>query len=648
MEEEMRHGSLKGPPNLAPLQVTSSYSNQTGVAMDPPHSEHNGNPNPNTGPLISTRSEKFMAERVKEMSQMDSPELRELAFKMGNMLKIQTPKYQSESASSPSHLTVDVASRWQILQGCNDWRGMLDPLDHALRAEIIRYGEFAQATYDAFEATCKYEKETLLESVGLGNRGYEITQYIYGTTNLHLLNMLSLKKSQSSSTSSRESSVGSGSGSGHHHDAEHRSKQSNWIGFVAVCTSPEEIAWRGTQTPNEMIADITDYMSPAGFGPANDSHVRVQAGFHSVYTSTNPASQFNKTTSARDQVLGAVKTFVEKYKHEGKLSITVTGHSLGSALATLCAYDIAESKYNLLSDSPSAPQKWSLETSRKPQEDSPVKHSHFESVKTMIHSAVHHHDKEGSNGRNEDMLVKHPHTASVRNFLHSKLHHEEAHRQKIVKDVKTFVGNEVKEFPQGTIPVTVFSFAGPRVGNRVFRDRLQDLGVVVLRVVNVHDLVPTLPGLKQFSLVAEKLHKLIPHLPSYKHAGVKLEVDNTKSLYLKVPATIMQAHSMEAYLHLVDVYRSRHHYAGAHDKTFRDYALVNRTSDFLKHEYYIPHSWKNSKEVARDAEGKWVIPGRADWTVPKAPNVEEEYADFWQKVDDAAARSHPAPPNYRL
>ncbi|KAJ0082713.1 hypothetical protein Patl1_11497 [Pistacia atlantica] len=107
--------------------------------------------------------------------------------------------------------------------------------------------------------------------------------------------------------------------------------QSSWIGYVAVATDEGKaalgrrdilISWRGTLLTGEWLKD----------------------GFHSLYTSSNPKSQYNNF-SARDQVVSAVRKLVDKYKDE-EISITITGHSLGSALATLNAADIVSGGYN--------------------------------------------------------------------------------------------------------------------------------------------------------------------------------------------------------------------------------------------------------------------------------------------------------------
>lgn len=46
--------------------------------------------------------------------------------------------------------------------------------------------------------------------------------------------------------------------------------------------------------------------------------------------------------------------------------------------------------------------------------------------------------------------------------------------------------------------VTAFTFASPKVGNKKFKDDLDDMGVRVLRVVNKPDLVPKVPGAGSF------------------------------------------------------------------------------------------------------------------------------------------------------
>jgi len=74
------------------------------------------------------------------------------------------------------------------------------------------------------------------------------------------------------------------------------------------------------------------------------------------------------------------------------------------------------------------------------------------------------------------------------------------------------------------VPVTVFSFGGPRVGNAAFKDRCDELGVKVLRVANVRDPVTLLPG----ALFNEGTRGFLASWAAgdrYTHVGVELALD---------------------------------------------------------------------------------------------------------------------------
>lgn len=77
----------------------------------------------------------------------------------------------------------------------------------------------------------------------------------------------------------------------------------------------------------------------------------VHHGWLSYYTDTDDQSPHNQLTSARDQALAALKEVLDEYKGE-EISITITGHSMGSALATLNATDIVFNGHNALTDQP--------------------------------------------------------------------------------------------------------------------------------------------------------------------------------------------------------------------------------------------------------------------------------------------------------
>lgn len=201
------------------------------------------------------------------------------------------------------------------------------------------------------------------------------------------------------------------------------------------------------------------------------------------------------------------------------MSITITGHSLGAALAILSAYDIAEMKLN------------------------------------------------------------------------------------IVRDDAGFANK---------IPITVYSFSGPRVGNLKFKERCDELGVKVLRVTNVHDKVPTVPGIianEKFQF--QKYVEDAMSFPwSYAHVGVELALDHTHSPFLKSSNDLGCAHNLEVHLHLVDGYHGKGQKFELATK--RDIALVNKCCDFLRSEYGVPPYWRQdeNKGMVRNDEGRWVLPER--------------------------------------
>ncbi|CAH1429916.1 unnamed protein product [Lactuca virosa] len=395
---------------------------------------------------------------------------------------------------------------WPEIQGSSNWNGLLDPMNSHLRREIIRYGEMAQACYDSFDfdprskycGTCKYIGTHFFEKLDMADRGYSIHRYLYATSNINLPNFF--QKSKLSSV---------------------WSQHANWMGYVAVATDENEIkrlgrrdvviAWRGTVTYLEWIHDLKDILHPAHF--SDDHSIKIESGFFDLYTSKEHSCHYC-SFSAREQILSEIKRIKERYEGE-KLSITITGHSLGAALALLSAYDIAEMKLN-------------------------------------------------------------------------------------------FTNSGEK------IPITVFSFSGPRVGNLKFKERCENLGIKVLRLVNVHDKVPKVPGI--FANEKNKHQKYIEEkiaFPwSYAHVGTEIELDHFDSPYLKRTKDISCAHNLEALLHLVDGYRGRGR--GFSSVTKRDIALVNKSCDFLKEEYGVPAYWRQdeNKGMVRGGDGRWILPER--------------------------------------
>ncbi|KAJ0914158.1 putative phospholipase A(1) [Helianthus annuus] len=223
-----------------------------------------------------------------------------------------------------THRVASLDQKWREYQGIKNWEGLLDPLDDGLRHEILRYGDFVEAAYRCFEfdtsspdyATCKFSEKTMLDRCGLGGSGYKVTKNLHATCGVQLPGWID------------------------------RMPRSSWIGYVAVCNDEKEIerlgrrdvviAYRGTATCLEWIENLRATLTPMHNNDVAPEKKRamVQKGFLSMYTSAT-----DTCPSLQDMMREEISRIIETYGNE-PLSVTVTGHSLGAALATLTAYDI--------------------------------------------------------------------------------------------------------------------------------------------------------------------------------------------------------------------------------------------------------------------------------------------------------------------
>ncbi|KAK8635346.1 hypothetical protein V6N13_004087 [Hibiscus sabdariffa] len=213
-----------------------------------------------------------------------------------------------------------IADGWRELSGENNWEGLLEPLHRDLRRYIIHYGQMAGAVGDLFNSCTRKPKASegnFFSKACLVRRNpykYRVSRFIY---------------------------------------AGSQSVETAWIGYVAVATDRGKralgrrdilIAWRGTATTSEWINNFQ--VLPRATASELDlfprqTNAKIHRGFYSLYTGTRP----DNSTSAREQVRVAVEQLVNRYEAED-ISITVTGFSLGAALATLTAMDIVTHGYN--------------------------------------------------------------------------------------------------------------------------------------------------------------------------------------------------------------------------------------------------------------------------------------------------------------
>ncbi|EOA37282.1 hypothetical protein CARUB_v10010888mg [Capsella rubella] len=379
------------------------------------------------------------------------------------------PSFSSSSSlvASPSRTpaaTLPLSRVWREIQGSNNWENLIDPLNPILQQEITRYGNLLSASYKGFDLNpnskrylnCKYGKKNLLKESGIHDPdGYQVTKYIYATPDINL------------------------------NPIKNEPERARWIGYVAVSSDDSVkrlgrrdivVTFRGTVTNPEWVANLMSSLTPARLDPHNPRpEVKVESGFLSLYTSGESDSKFG-LESCREQLLSEISRLMNKHKGE-EMSITLAGHSMGSSLAHLLAYDIAELGIN-------------------------------------------------------------------------------------------------KPRGEKAVPVTVFSFAGPRVGNLGFKKRCEELGVKVLRITNVNDPITKLPGF----LFNEKFRSLggVYELPwscsCYTHVGVELTLD-----FFDVQ-NMSCVHDLETYISLVNRPRCS---KSAAKKDNLGGEFLNRTSEMM-------------------------------------------------------------------
>ncbi|XP_031097318.1 phospholipase A1-Ibeta2, chloroplastic-like [Ipomoea triloba] len=386
-----------------------------------------------------------------------------------------------------------LGSRWRDYHGRNDWAGLLDPLDENLRRELIRYGEFIQAAYHCFHsspATSAEEGPSHPRDVALPDRSYKVTKSLYATSSIGLPKWVDDAAP----------------------DLGWMTQRSSWMGYVAVCDDRNEIqrmgrrdiviALRGTSTCLEWVENVRDLLvQMPGQNDPSQVQAKVECGFLNLYQTSG-----ENIPSLAQSVVDEVQRLIEQYKGE-PLSITVTGHSLGAALALLVADELSTC-------TPDAP------------------------------------------------------------------------------------------------PVAVFSFGGPRVGNRGFANRLDAKNVKVLRIVNNQDVITKVPGmfvnesldkkLRESEVATGLLNMLDDSMPwAYSHVGIELRVDTTMSPFLRPDADVACCHDLEAYLHLVDGFR-------ASNSPFRSNAkrslvrLVNEQRSNIKKLYTSKAKGLSSLKLERD------------------------------------------------
>ncbi|BDA50421.1 Phospholipase A1-II 5 [Coccomyxa sp. Obi] len=218
----------------------------------------------------------------------------------------------------------------------------------SLMEDVVKYGELCQVTYDNFThfgngLPHRANPKDLLEDQNL--------KWIKPSSHVYDYSIEADKGFYLTATS--------GIYPGQEGFFDPGNETTNWIGYIAVSKplpmgplkeSKRDIAivFRGTQAKTEWVSDIIWELQPWDETDKSPNPVGVAKGFEGIYRRF--ASTPGDTLSIQGQVHVALSRLLTKYPDVG--SITTTGHSLGGALASMCAFDIAWSQINRVGYNP--------------------------------------------------------------------------------------------------------------------------------------------------------------------------------------------------------------------------------------------------------------------------------------------------------
>lgn len=310
--------SSSSATHLSNLEQLLRKQHLQALASQEPQPAHNGDSS--SGGILHGLNLARIWPEMKAAEEMSPKNLNRL-----QRLLSMTPQY------SPRN---DLGSRWREYHGSNNWAGLLDPLDENLRREVVRYGELIQAAYHAFHSNPEMPTSSPPgpQHVAVPDKCYKVTKSLYATSSIGLPRLVN------------ELAPG------------WMTQKSSWIGYVAVCDDKREIqrmgrrdiviALRGTSTCLEWVDNMRaqlvrvpgneDTVDNLDTGRMRSPQPKVECGFLSLYKTRGA-----HVPSLAESVVTEVQRLVELYKGEA-LSITITGHSLGAALAVLVADELSE------------------------------------------------------------------------------------------------------------------------------------------------------------------------------------------------------------------------------------------------------------------------------------------------------------------
>ncbi|CAK9165249.1 unnamed protein product [Ilex paraguariensis] len=561
----------------------------------------------------------------------------------------------------------DMSEKWREIQGGYEWDNLLDPLHPWLRREIVKYGEFVQATYDAFDfdsfseycGSCRYNENKLFDKLGLNKHGYKrgtvspsewyenfqrkLDSIGHGEAKVEH-GVLSIYKSKSESTRYNKSSA-----------SEQVMKEvKRLVQFYNARGEEVSLTIIG-HSLGGALALLTAYEVASSL---SGLHVNVISFAKQDLVPRMPGLVFNESLQKFDDITGTLDWVYTHVGDELKLVVwfspylkrgfNVSGfhmletylhlvdgfHSKDLTFRSDARRDVAlvNKTCDMLVDELRIPHFWYQQANKglecnehgrrvKPKrdpEDIPTNRAKRYSRGTVSPSEWYEdfQRKLDSIGHGE-AKVEHGFLSIYKSKSESTGYNKSSASEQVMKEVKRLVQFYNARGEEVSLTIIGHSLGGALALLTAYEvaSSLSGLHVNVISFAK-QDLVPRMPGLV-FNESLQKFDDITGTLDwVYTHVGVELKLVVWFSPYLKRGFNVSGFHMLETYLHLVDGFHSK-------DLTFRsdarrDVALVNKTCDMLVDELRIPHFWyqQANKGLECNEHGRRVKPKRDPEDIP--------------------------------